>query len=339
MNKRLLSLLVTVGLLGATMPAMGFDLEDYAGTYRATRDAYHRSWCQYERTRPYWDAVQPLARVLIPGTIQSTAFTFGEALNSDPNPQPCCSKNKVSCILEQKACNAATVACLEAAGNNALERMKCQLAGKKCYPAYQECYRSVVAAEKAGKIVCDSQVVATDVNNPEMTPRQAVEQLIATGRVSDDLAGRLRLAVTEYETTKKGQAELQCADGGGNSQVPTDQDVTNWVNAWAGGDAGYPWMEDNRFDPEDWSTSYRSMRDWYFRALNQVSLATGPYKAARLAYAKALETYWTNERCADFMMPVDCNAYPDECPTERSTGRRMFMRGRFDEQFMPRRAR
>ena len=37
----------------------------------------------------------------------------------------------------------------------------------------------------------------------------------------------------------------------------------------------------NLFDLEDYAGSYRETRKGYFKAANQLKLATGPYKAAR----------------------------------------------------------
>jgi len=45
------------------------------------------------------------------------------------------------------------------------------------------------------------------------------------------------------------------------------------------------------FDLEDYATTYRSTRDAYLKAANELKLATGPYKASRDAYVAATATY------------------------------------------------
>ena len=45
------------------------------------------------------------------------------------------------------------------------------------------------------------------------------------------------------------------------------------------------------FDLEQYAITYRSKRDAYIKAANELKLATGPYKAARDAYVVATATY------------------------------------------------
>ena len=43
----------------------------------------------------------------------------------------------------------------------------------------------------------------------------------------------------------------------------------------------------NAFDLEDYATTYRATRDAYLKSINELKLATGPYKAAQDAYLAA----------------------------------------------------
>ena len=45
------------------------------------------------------------------------------------------------------------------------------------------------------------------------------------------------------------------------------------------------------FDLEDYATTYRATRDAYLKALNELKLGTGPYKAAQKSYYIAQKTY------------------------------------------------
>jgi hypothetical protein len=48
---------------------------------------------------------------------------------------------------------------------------------------------------------------------------------------------------------------------------------------------------------EDWSTTFRAVRDAYMMAMNQLALATGPYKGAKEAYQAATTVYAVTTDC------------------------------------------
>ena len=54
-----------------------------------------------------------------------------------------------------------------------------------------------------------------------------------------------------------------------------------------------------QFDPEDFATAFRARRDAYLKSVNELRLAMGPYHAAKLAYQRAVQTYWNYADCAD----------------------------------------
>ena len=55
-----------------------------------------------------------------------------------------------------------------------------------------------------------------------------------------------------------------------------------------------------QFDLEDYATTFRSSRDRFLKAKNELDLATGPYDAAKTAYIEAVRSYLNYDNCADF---------------------------------------
>jgi len=59
---------------------------------------------------------------------------------------------------------------------------------------------------------------------------------------------------------------------------------------------------------EDYATTYRATRDAYLKAVNEMKLATGPYKAAREAYVEATATYTNSLGSPDIIKTAHLNA-------------------------------
>ena len=86
------------------------------------------------------------------------------------------------------------------------------------------------------------------------------------------------------------------------------------------------------FDLEDYATTYRATRDAYLKAANELKLATGPYKAARLcsgAPAWGVPTTQRPRGGPPSRSPPTTDIYPSFC----SFLRKDFLRRHRDGQF------
>lgn len=209
--------LMILTLMVASTPAMAFDLEDYATTYRATRDAYLKALNEYGLASRVWATAITLTGQLTPHNADMVRVSQG--LNS-------CSGIKESKDLRSKA---------------------------KVLPEFTD-------------LLKDSRVLKVQ------TAKGSQEQL-------DDLIADMNSYYAQFSNSAFDDITVLTTD------PPFTPDAS--------------WIYKSQFDLEDYATTYRATRDAATKALNELTLATGPYDAAKAAYAVAVRDFYNYDGCAD----------------------------------------
>jgi len=209
--------LMILALMFATTPAQAFDLEDYATTYRATRDAYLKALNEYGIASRVMATNITLTGQLTPHNADTVRAADG--LNS-------CSGIKESKDLRSKA---------------------------KVIPEFTDLLK-----------------------DPRVLKVQAAQ---GTQQQLDDLVADMNSYYDQFSTSAFDDITV----------LNTNPSFTSDVM----------WMYKTQFDLEDYATTYRATRDAFLKSLNELTLATGPYDAAKAAYAVAVRDYYNYDGCAD----------------------------------------
>jgi hypothetical protein len=223
----------------------GFDLEDYATTYRATRDAYLKAANEFVLAKAPMDQMNAMMHRL-----EAACYK----VNWGPENRPSGMQGLMS-----GACNVDG-------------ELPDPLRGPKL---------------KDGSIKFGTQF-ATLINLAPLTSNFPYHD-------SQDSATQYRAA---RDHVSKYRNELFLA----NHQTPWH--LTSIPNCVVKDQAFRDFVESNRNSTsmnwfDDTMTTYRAVRDAFFKAANELALATGPYQASKDAYEAAAMVFTTVSDCED----------------------------------------
>lgn len=290
-----MALALTASLAGSPLTARAFDLEDYATTYRATRDAWLKASNELKLAGNAYRMTRLALTVMGFDLTQAEALFYPAVDNfrpviEDRVGRPCAGADGQPDPL---LCNRDSL-CLDDGGT------------LRCGPRDQDLASRYAAVDyrDLARWLPEALNLIGDVLSPNIDPGTLIYGG-AQGDLSKVLAAFEDTSFSYYRAerdhTLRGLSARIVASYPDFAPRPADDpDYPNLVVPTHLATAECPtdpFMHQDMY--EDAMTYYRATRDAYLKAANELRLATGPYHAARDAYRAATDTYVFETQCQD----------------------------------------